>query len=161
MDLSALCAMPTLLRAINESMRMKGGGVLWRYARSPLRIGRYEIPAKSFVGISMSLLHADRAVYPEPERYAPERYASMPTDDFQSPPLKDKTYGVWGVGKHVCPGRGLAYAIIGSALTTLLRRRSLRVTAAPRRWHPLVTAGIARPIGALRVAWSTEDEPRA
>jgi hypothetical protein len=75
--------------------------------------------------------------------------------------LKDKTYGVWGVGKHVCPGRGLAYAIIGSALTTLLRRRSLRVTAAPRRWHPLVTAGIARPIGAFRVAWSSDDNARS
>jgi cytochrome P450 len=152
LDLSALCAMPALLRAINESMRMKGGGVLWRYTHKSYRIGPYEVPAKSFVGISMSLLHQDQAVYPAPAQYRPERYAAMVTDDFQSPPLKDKTYGVWGVGKHVCPGRGLAYTIIASALTVLLDRYTVRVKSAPRRWHPLVTAGIARPIGQFRVA---------
>lgn len=156
-DLGALCQMPALLRAINESMRMKGGGVLWRYTHSPFRIGAYEIPAKSFVGISMSLLHQDPAVYPRPERYEPERYAAMNTDDFQSPPLKDKTYGVWGIGKHVCPGRGLAYTIIASALTVLLGRYAFAVTSAPKRWHPLVTAGIARPIGAFRVRWARRD----
>jgi cytochrome P450 len=151
LDLGALCRMPALLRAINESMRLHGNGGLWRLTHKPVELGGYTIPAGSLVGTSMGLVNGDPTFYRDPARYDPDRYREMKTDDFQSPSLKERRFGAFGLGRHVCPGRGLAYVMVGTAVTVLLRDFSVEVRSRPLGWLNLMTAGLARPLGGFRV----------
>lgn len=146
-DLGALCRMPLLLRAINESMRLHGNGGLWRLTRRPVQMGGHTIAAGALVGSSMGLVNLDGAVYRDPNRYGPSRYAEMAVDDLQSPPVKDRRFGAFGLGRHLCPGRRLAYTMVGVALTVLLREYRITVVRRPHAWLSLMTAGMARPVG--------------
>jgi hypothetical protein len=72
---------------------------------------------------------------------------------FQSPSVsaRECQFGVFEAGRHLCPGRGLAYLLVGSALTLMLREFRFALVRKPWFWFELLTAGIARPIGSLRV----------
>jgi len=147
LDLSTLCRMPLLLRAINESMRLHGNGGLWRLTTRDIEIAGHTIAKGSLVGTSMGLVNLDGDVYRDATRYDPDRYAQMQVDELQSPPVKDRRFGAFGIGRHLCPGRRLAYTMVGTALVVLVRDYRLDVVARPRGWFTLMTAGIARPLG--------------
>jgi sterol 14alpha-demethylase len=121
LDLSVLVELPSLMRVINESLRRFGNGGLWRLTRKPVEISGRTIPENSLVGTSMGLVNEDAEFYEAPEDYNPERYRTLRTDDFQSPSVKDRRFGAFGLGRHLCPGRGLAYVMVGTAIATLLR----------------------------------------
>lgn len=151
LDLGALCRMPVLLRSINESLRLHGNGGLWRLSRRPVELGGHVIPAGSLIGMSMGLVNGDSSFYHDPARYEPERYCDMKTDAFQSPAVKDRRFGAFGLGHHLCPGRTLAYTMLGIALTVLLRDFRIEVLRRPRAWLDLMMGGMARPVGQLRI----------
>ncbi|WP_437573116.1 cytochrome P450 [Sorangium sp. So ce887] len=151
LDLGALCRMPALLRSINESLRLHGNGGLWRLSRSPVELGGHVIPAGSLIGMSMGFVNGDPSVYRDPARYQPDRYCDMKTDAFQSPPVKERQFGSFGLGRHLCPGRALAYTMVGVALTVLLRDFRIEVLRRPRAWFDLLMGGMARPVGQLRI----------
>ncbi|WP_437901109.1 cytochrome P450 [Sorangium sp. So ce124] len=151
LDLGALCRMPVLLRSINESLRLHGNGGLWRLSRRPVELGGHVIPAGSLIGMSMGLVNGDSSFYHDPARYEPERYCDMKTDAFQSPAVKDRRFGAFGLGHHLCPGRTLAYTMLGIALTVLLRDFRIEVLRRPRAWLDLMMGGMARPVGQLRL----------
>jgi cytochrome P450 len=75
----------------------------------------------------------------------------MKTDDFQSPPLKQRQLGAFGLGRHFCPGRGVAFVMVGAALTVLLRDYELQIVQRPLRWTSMVIGGMARPMGQFRI----------
>jgi cytochrome P450 len=161
LDLGSLCRMPLLLRAINESMRLHGNGGLWRMTTKDVEIGGYTVAAGTLVGTSMGLVNLDAQVYADAMTYDPDRYARMQVDELQSPPLKDRRFGVFGVGKHLCPGRRLAYTMVGMAIVVLLREYRLELVTRPHTWFTLMTAGMARPLGRLVVrAEARADSPR-
>lgn len=147
LDLAALCRSPQLLRAMNESMRLHGNGGLWRLTRRPVEIGGHTIAAGTLVGTSMGLVNLDAQTYPAPAAYDPDRYMAMRVDDLQSPHVKDRNFGAFGLGRHVCPGRRLAYSMVGVAVGVLVRDFDLALVKRPRAWLTLMTAGMARPIG--------------
>lgn len=153
LDFEALTRMPTLYRAINETLRLRSNGGIWRKLLRPTELGGYALPAGALVGSMMGLLNADERVYARPERYDPGRYAEMQTDHFQCPSVSAQKplFGPFGAGRHVCPGRPLAYVILGVATTLLLRGRDFAVRRRPALWFDLMTAGMARPIGKLLV----------
>ncbi|CAN94286.1 hypothetical protein predicted by Glimmer/Critica [Sorangium cellulosum So ce56] len=45
----------------------------------------------------------------------------MKTDAFQSPAVKERRSGAFGLGHHLCPGRTPAYTRLGIPFTVLLR----------------------------------------
>jgi cytochrome P450 len=147
LDLAALCRMPLLLRAMNESMRLHGNGGLWRMTMRDVEIAGHTVKKGSLVGTSMGLVNLDETHYRDATRYDPDRYTTMVVDDLQSPPPKERRFGVFGIGRHLCPGRRLAYTMVGTALVVLLREYSLDVVSKPRGWFTLLTAGMARPLG--------------
>jgi cytochrome P450 len=75
----------------------------------------------------------------------------MQTDGFQCPSVsaQEPRFGAFGAGRHVCPGRPLAYVILGATITALLRDHHFTLRRTPRLWFDMLTAGIARPIGKL------------
>lgn len=147
LDLATLCRSPQLLRAMNESMRLHGNGGLWRLTRRPIEIGGHTIAAGTLVGTSMGLVNLDANTYATPAAYDPDRYTSMRVDELQSPPVKDRTFGAFGLGRHLCPGRRLAYTMVGVAVGVLIRDFEFAVVRRPRAWLTLMTAGMARPVG--------------
>lgn len=151
LDLEALTRMPLLFRAINETLRLRSNGGVWRKLLKPTELGGYLLPTGTLVGSMMGLINSDEQIFPRACEYDPERYAKMQTDNFQCPSVgaHDPKFGAFGAGRHVCPGRPLAYVILGAAVTLLLRERRFTLQHTPRVWFDLMTAGLARPIGKL------------
>lgn len=151
LDLGALMRMPGLFSAINETLRLRGNGGVWRKLLRPTELGGYTLPAGALVGSIMGLINADERTYARPRDYDPGRYAAMQTDGFQCPSVsaQEPQFGAFGAGRHVCPGRPLAYVILGAAITVLLRDHRFTLRRTPRVWFDMMTAGIARPIGKL------------
>ena len=151
-ELAAFSAMPKLLRAINESLRLRGTGGIWRLSRAPVELGGHTIPAGSLVGSIMGLVNLDPSFYGDADRYDPDRYAALKTDELQSPSLHQRRFGAFGLGRHLCPGRSLAYVMLTAALTALLRDYHVDLRERPRRWFHLLSAGLARPVGRFTFA---------
>jgi sterol 14-demethylase len=151
LDLETLMRMPTLFRAITETLRLRSNGGVWRKLLKPTELGGYLLPTGTLVGSMMGLINGDETIFPRPCEYDPERYAAMQTDNFQCPAVgaHDPKFGAFGAGRHVCPGRQLAYVILGAAASLLLRERRFTLKHTPRMWFDLMTAGLARPIGKL------------
>jgi sterol 14-demethylase len=152
-DFETLMRMPTLFRCINESLRLRSNGGLWRKVMKPVEVGGYTLPEGTLVGTSMGLVNHAPDRYPSPGTWDPDRYLGITTDEFQSPAggSRSFTYGAFGAGRHVCPGRSVAYVILGTALSVILRDYEPRLVRKPWLWFDLLTPGMARPIGPLRI----------
>lgn len=155
LDLGAMRKLVRLHRAINETLRRYGTGGIWRKTMQALELGGHRVREGSLVGTSMGLVNLDPARYPDPLAYRPARYEPMSTDAYQSPPVGSTPlqFGAFGSGRNLCSGRPLAYTMLGLVLVTLLRDYEWTLHAKPRRWFTLMTAGLARPIGPLRLGY--------
>jgi cytochrome P450 len=155
LDLAALRGCKQLHRTINETLRRYATGGIWRKAMQDFELGDYHLPVGSVVGTSMGLVDLDPARYPSPQEYRPARYEPMTVDAYQSPPVGSTPlqFGAFGSGRNLCSGRPLAYTLMGLVLVTLLRDYEWTLVAKPRRWFTLMTAGMARPIGSLRLGY--------
>ncbi|MFV8755185.1 cytochrome P450 [Nannocystaceae bacterium ST9] len=144
-----------LHRAINESLRLRSNGGIWRKALCEFELDRHVLPAGTLIGASMGLVHLDRARYDSPHAFRPERYAALTTDSFQSPSVVSTPlqFGAFGTGRGLCSGRPLAYAMLAGLLVPLLRDYEWTVDARPRRWFTVMTGGLARPVGPLTLRY--------
>jgi cytochrome P450 len=88
-----------------------------RVLDEPFAIGPHTIPAGTLILIDAWGVHHDPEVYPDPERFQPERFV----DDAPEP----YTWLPFGGGAHRCIGAALAELEIKVALSTILRRASI------------------------------------
>lgn len=153
LDPDALRRLERTYAAVNETLRRRSTGGIWRRAEKPLDLGGYTLPQGTLIGASMGLVNLDPARYPDPAAFRPERYATMERDGFQSPPVASTPlhFGAFGTGRGLCSGRPLAYTLIGLILVELLRGYEWQLVAKPRRWFTVLTGGLGRPIGGLRL----------
>ncbi|MFZ6182849.1 cytochrome P450 [Nannocystis pusilla] len=161
MDLAAMRTLVHLHRAINESMRLRSNGGLWRMAMCDLDLGGYKLPKGTVVGASMGLVNLDPARYDGSHEYRPARFEAMATDNYQSPSVGSTPlqFGAFGTGRNLCSGRPLAYAMLAAILVPLLRDYEWEVVARPRRWFTLLTGGLSRPIGGLTLRYRRRVSP--
>ncbi|MCG6497900.1 cytochrome P450 [Kitasatospora sp. A2-31] len=120
---------------------------LMRTARVPVELGPYRIPAGTELLYSLTAVHRDPRLHPEPLRFRPDRWRS---DDAAagSGPAADggpagsgrQAFLPFGAGKHKCIGEAFAWAELIVAAAAILRR-----------WRPTAVAG-AR---AHEVVWTT------
>src|SRR5262249_45311412 len=69
---------------IRETLRQRPGlGVVARRARKRFRLGRFDIPAGTFLAPSICLTHMRPDLYPQPERFDPERFLSRRPDAYE------------------------------------------------------------------------------
>ncbi len=160
-DVEALRGLVRLYAAINETLRRRSTGGIWRRAQRDLRVGDYTLSAGSLIGASMGLVNLDPRRYPEPMAYRPGRYVQMELDSYQSPPVNSTPvhFGAFGTGRGLCSGRPLAYTLIGLIMVELLRAYEWRVVARPKRWFNVLTGGLSRPIGKLRLHYRRRVNP--
>jgi cytochrome P450 len=124
---------------IHEGMRVRPViPMVVRMVKKPWRLGDYVVPADTPVGVSIVALHHREDVYPEPDRFRPERFLDQKPGTY--------TWIPFGGGIRRCLGASLAMAEQRVVLTEIARRtdmsapgrrgeaaRQRNVTTIPRR----------------------------
>jgi cytochrome P450 len=88
--------------------------VVMRHCLKPVSFAGCTVPAGSFVGAATTLVHMDPAIYPEPERFRPERFLAG-----KSPSISE--FFPFGGGVRRCIGAAFATQEMKLVLATLLR----------------------------------------
>ncbi len=91
-------------------------------------LGEWTLPQGFSILVSLLMLHRDPNVYPDPERFDPQRFL----DD------KPGTYSwvPFGGGTRRCVGAAFANMEMDVVLRTVLRHFTIRTTSAPgEKWH--------------------------
>jgi len=76
--------------------------------------GGYQLPAGVNVGVSSYELHLDPTIFPEPEKFLPERWIN-PTDEMQ------RDWIPFGMGSRACIARNLATVELFMAVEKLAK----------------------------------------
>jgi cytochrome P450 len=108
-----------LTATIQETLRLRPVIVLVaRRLTEPVEIGGYELPAGVTVTPCIHLIHRDPRIYPEPERFLPERFLETPPGTY--------TWIPFGGGVRRCLGASFAQFEMSVVLRELVRRREIR-----------------------------------
>jgi cytochrome P450 family 135 len=116
-----------LTATIQETLRLRPVIVLViRRLTEPVEIGGYELPAGASVTPCIHLVHRNPEIYPEPERFLPERFLDNPPGTY--------TWIPFGGGVRRCLGASFAQFEMAVVLRELVKRRDARpVDPAPER----------------------------
>ncbi len=116
-----------LTATIQETLRLRPVIVLViRRLTEPVEIGGYELPAGASVTPCIHLVHRDPEIYPEPERFLPERFLDNPPGTY--------TWIPFGGGVRRCLGASFAQFEMAVVLRELVKRRDVRpADPAPER----------------------------
>jgi cytochrome P450 family 135 len=116
-----------LTATIQETLRLRPVIVLViRKLTEPVEIGGYELPAGVSVTPSIHLVHRDPEIYPEPERFLPERFLDNPPGTY--------TWIPFGGGVRRCLGAAFAQFEMQVVLRELVKRHDVRPSnPAPER----------------------------
>lgn len=128
---------------IKEVMRVRpvvlGVG---RRLKAPITLRGYEIPAGTGIQPSIYAVHRRPDLYPEPERFLPERFVGKKPDPYG--------YFPFGGGVRRCIGMAYALYEMKIVLATVLRRVKLRLEK-PRPLGFVLRAFLISPAGGTRV----------
>jgi cytochrome P450 len=107
-----------LTATIQETLRLRPVIVLViRRLTEPVELGGYELPAGASVTPSIHLVHRDPRIYPEPNRFLPERFLDEPPGTY--------TWIPFGGGIRRCLGASFAQFEMQVVLRELVARRAL------------------------------------
>jgi cytochrome P450 len=114
-----------LTATIQETLRLRPViSIVARRLTEPVEIGGYELPAGVSVTPSIYLVHRNPEVYPEPQRFLPERFLENPPGTY--------TWIPFGGGVRRCLGASFAQFEMAVVLRELVSRRRIR----PSRREP-------------------------
>jgi sterol 14alpha-demethylase len=129
LTLEAVRRMVALERAVKEGERLHPPLImLMRKVVGDFRYAQYEMPAGWLALVSPAVSHRIPAIFGEPARYDPDRFAPGREEDHKA---KYALIG-FGGGRHRCIGMTFAYLQIMSIWSILLRRFALELL------HPAV-----------------------
>ncbi|HMI81639.1 MAG TPA: cytochrome P450 [Solirubrobacterales bacterium] len=107
-----------LTATIQETLRLRPVIVLVvRKLTEPVELGGYELPAGASVTPCIHLIHRDPQIYPEPDRFLPERFLDNPPGTY--------TWIPFGGGIRRCLGAAFAQFEMAVVLRELVRRREI------------------------------------
>jgi cytochrome P450 len=117
-----------LTATIQETLRLRPViVVVVRKLTEPVELGGYELPAGARVTPSIHLIHRDPQIYPEPDRFLPERFLDEPPGTY--------TWIPFGGGVRRCLGAAFAQFEMSVVLRELVRRRQI-APASPTSERP-------------------------
>jgi cytochrome P450 len=93
-----------------------------RVLTQPVDLAGYRLPPRVMVAPSIGLVHASAALYPDPDRFDPDRMLAAT--------LTPTTWFPFGGGNRRCLGAGFAMVEMRVVLREILRRVELRTTTA-------------------------------
>lgn len=116
----AFASLPFLEACCYEALRMCPPVVdVGRVLRKPLQVGRFTIPAGETIVPAPLLLHLREDLYPEPERFRPERFLDKRPSPFE--------LIAFGGGVRRCLGAAFAIYEMKVVLGSVLREHRLRI----------------------------------
>ena len=108
-----------LTATIQETLRLRPVIVIViRKLTEPVELGGYELPAGASVTPCIHLIHRDPEIYPEPDRFLPERFLDDPPGTY--------TWIPFGGGVRRCLGAAFAQFEMSVVLRELVRRHEIR-----------------------------------
>lgn len=108
-----------LTAVIQETLRLRPViSLVNRTLKAPMEFAGYELPAGVKVAPCIYLVHRRPDVYPEPDRFLPERFLERPPGTY--------TWIPFGGGMRRCIGGAFAQFEMQVVLRELVRRRTLR-----------------------------------
>jgi cytochrome P450 len=108
-----------LTATIQETLRLRPVIVLViRKLTEPVEIGGYELPAGASLAPCIPLVHRNPEIYPEPERFLPERFIDDPPGTY--------TWIPFGGGVRRCLGAAFAQFEMAVVLRELVKRHQIR-----------------------------------
>ena len=118
---------------VTETLRLRPViSAVARRLTEPVELGGWELPAGVSIQPSIYLVHRRPDVYPEPERFVPERFLDHPPGTY--------TWIPFGGGVRRCLGGAFAMFEMNAVLTELVRRR--RIEAARAEPEPVLRRAI-------------------
>ncbi|KAI1393370.1 cytochrome P450 [Hypoxylon trugodes] len=119
-ELASLEQLPYLTAVITEGLRLSSG-VATRQARiapdRELVYDKWRIPMGTPVGMTTLLMHMNEKLYPDPERFVPERWM-----DPEMRRKADRTFAPFSRGTRNCLGMHLAFAEMYMVTAALVHR---------------------------------------
>jgi cytochrome P450 len=104
---------------IQETLRLRPViSIVIRRLTEPVEIGGYELPAGVSVTPSVYLVHRNPEIYPEPDRFKPERFLDNPPGTY--------TWIPFGGGVRRCLGASFAQFEMAVVLKELVKRHQIR-----------------------------------
>jgi cytochrome P450 len=108
-----------LTATIQETLRLRPViSIVIRRLTEPVEIGGYELPAGVSVTPSVYLVHRNPEIYPEPDRFLPERFIDNPPGTY--------TWIPFGGGVRRCLGASFAQFEMAVVLKELVKRYEIR-----------------------------------
>jgi cytochrome P450 len=95
-----------------------------RDSNAPVTVGGYDLPVPTNVFTSPWALHHNPRIWPDPERFDPDRF--LPEAEATRPRY---AYLPFGAGPRVCIGKDFAYMEAQLALCVILRRYRFELVA--------------------------------
>jgi cytochrome P450 len=121
-ELAALERLPLLDAVVKESLRLLPPvPIQYRVALEDTALLGHPLPRGTRVLLSSFLTNRLPGLYPEPDRFRPERWAGIDPSPFENP--------VFSAGPRSCPGAPFGIGVVKMAVAVLLRR--YRVTLPP------------------------------
>jgi len=151
----SLKRLPVLERAIKETERMRPPLVmLMRAVMEPFRVGGYELGPGSLAIASPAVTHRLPAIYSDPDRYDPDRFAPGREED------RKASYSLigFGGGKHRCIGMVFAYQQLKVIWASILRRYDIELVE--REYRPDYRTLVVGPELPCRIRYKRRTEWR-
>lgn len=144
-----LKALPFVESCMREAVRMHFAILLMRRAMQDYEEGGYVIPKGHVVCISPLLTHLDPSVYPNPETFDAERFADVAKARKLE---REGAFVQFGLGEHRCLGEMFAFAVIKTAIRSIVERVDLNLVdeRLPKPDYTK-TLGSAFPSGPIRM----------
>ncbi|MBV9786787.1 MAG: cytochrome P450 [Chloroflexi bacterium] len=118
--LEQLGRLPLLEGVIKESLRLlPPAGLGMRVAAEPTELGGYALPKGTTVIYSELVTHRLPELYPEPDRFKPERWATINRSTYEFLPFS--------AGPHMCIGWAFAMQELRIVLAMLMQRYRLSI----------------------------------
>jgi cytochrome P450 len=137
-EAAGLHRLPYTQMVLTEAQRLyPPAWAIGRKALQDFEVGGYRLRAGTNVIVSQWVLHRDPHLYPEPERFDPERWREETAGRRSLPKF---AYLPFGAGPRVCVGASLALTESALVLATLMQRfRFSLASAEPVKAFPSVT----------------------
>ena len=141
----ALRAIPRLEASVKEALRLHPPLILLlRAATRELAVQGYRIPAGALVGASPAISNRIGGDFPDPDAFAPERYAEPRQEDL----VNRWTWIPFGAGRHRCVGANFAMIQLKAIFSVLLRDWTFELAQPPdsyRNDHSKMVVQLAQP----------------
>ncbi|KAI9274022.1 cytochrome P450 [Helicostylum pulchrum] len=125
-DLKEKGKLPYCICVIKESLRFKQTAPLGlaHTTREDIYIDGYMFPKNSSIISSMESMHMRPELYPDPEKFNPERFMgnTKPMQSAANGRLEDRDHYNFGWGRRICPGIAMAEAQLFVALVEIFSR---------------------------------------